>query len=121
MDGDDEWVWVGIRSGRSCELQLPAICQDACQRLMLHPYITASRTIINIVLSYIQLIQALDTKRLVASLVKGGLLGICHPFYPSSVVLFQLHGVMVSHMQVLAHSYIKLYTWILTSLTGILT
>ena len=27
------------------ELQLPAIlCQDACQRLMLHPYITASRT-----------------------------------------------------------------------------
>ena len=27
------------------ELQLPAIlCQDAYQRLMLHPYITASRT-----------------------------------------------------------------------------
>ena len=27
------------------EIQLPAIlCQDACQRLMLHPYITASRT-----------------------------------------------------------------------------
>ena len=27
------------------ELQLPAIlCQDACHRLMLHPYITASRT-----------------------------------------------------------------------------
>ena len=26
-------------------------CQDACQCLMLHPYITASRTIINIVLS----------------------------------------------------------------------
>ena len=27
------------------ELQLPAIlCQDACQRLMQHPYITASRT-----------------------------------------------------------------------------
>ena len=24
------------------------------------------------------------------------------PFYPSSVVLFQLHGGMVSHMQVLA-------------------
>ena len=34
------------------ELQLPAIlCQDACQRLMLHPYITASRTIVNIILS----------------------------------------------------------------------
>ena len=34
--------------------QLPAIrklCQDACQRLMLHPYITASRTIDNIILS----------------------------------------------------------------------
>ena len=37
------------------ELQLPAIlCQDACQRLKLHPYITASRTIINIVLSYVE-------------------------------------------------------------------
>ena len=56
------------------ELQLPAIlCQDAYQRLMLHPYITASRTIINIVLSLCS-IQALDTKRPVASLVKGGLL-----------------------------------------------
>ena len=34
--------------------QLPAIrklCQDACQYLMLHPYITASRTILNILLS----------------------------------------------------------------------
>ena len=34
--------------------QLPAIqklCQDACQRLMLHPYVTASRTIVNSVLS----------------------------------------------------------------------
>ena len=31
------------------KLQLPAIrkvCQDACQRLILHPYITASRIII---------------------------------------------------------------------------
>ena len=38
------------------ELQLPAIlCQDACQRLMLHPYITVSRTIINIVISYAEL------------------------------------------------------------------
>ena len=36
------------------ELQLPAIqklCLDACQRLMIHPYITASRTIVNILLS----------------------------------------------------------------------
>ena len=68
------------------DLQLPAIlCQDACQHLMLHPYITALRTIINIVP--------------VASLVKGGLLYryMPSPFYPSSVVLFQLHGGMVSH------------------------
>ena len=37
------------------ELQLPAIlCQDACQHLMLHPYITASRTIISIVHSYVE-------------------------------------------------------------------
>ena len=37
--------------GNKDELQLPAIlCQDACQRLMLHPYITASRTIVNIIL-----------------------------------------------------------------------
>ena len=35
--------------------QLPAIlCQDACQLLMLHPYITASRTIISFVLSYVE-------------------------------------------------------------------
>ena len=38
------------------ELQLHAIlCQDACHRLMLHPYITAARTIINIVLSYVEI------------------------------------------------------------------
>ena len=42
-------------TGTRDELQLHAIlCQDACQRLMLHPYITASRTIINIVLSYVE-------------------------------------------------------------------
>ena len=27
------------------------LCQDACQCLMLHPYITASRTMVNILLS----------------------------------------------------------------------
>ena len=43
-------------------------------------------------------IQALDTKRPVASLGRGDLL-ICHPYYPASVVLFQLHGGMFSHMQ----------------------
>ena len=39
------------------------------------------------------------------------------PFYPSSVVLFQLHGGMVSHMQVLATHFSTVYTWILTSET----
>ena len=37
---------------RFSNFQLPAIrklCQNACQRLMLHPYITASRIIVNIV------------------------------------------------------------------------
>ena len=47
-------------------------CQDACQCLMLHPYITASRTIINIVLSWVEF-EALDTNRPVASLAEGGL------------------------------------------------
>ena len=44
--------------------------------------------------AYVSWIQALDTKRPVASLMKGD-------FYPASVVLFQLHGGLVSHMQVL--------------------
>ena len=37
------------------------------------------------------------------------------PFYPSSVVLFQLHGGMVSHMQVLATHFSTVHninTWI---------
>ena len=41
------------------------------------------------------------------------------PFYPSSVVLFQLHGGMVSHMQVLATQYntifLDSYLWNHTS------
>ena len=51
-------------------------------------------------------IRALD-KRPVASLVKGGLLYryIPSPSYPSSVVLFQLHGGMVSHMQELGKHF----------------
>ena len=32
-------------------IQIKVICQDACQHLMLHAYITASRTIVNILLS----------------------------------------------------------------------
>ena len=39
------------------------------------------------------------------------------PFYTVSVVLFQLHGGMVSHMQVLATHPIILNTWILTTET----
>ena len=52
----------------------------------------------------LSLIQALDTKRPVASLGKGNFLGVYmpFPFYPASVVHFQLQGGMVSHMQVLA-------------------
>ena len=38
------------------------------------------------------------------------------PFYPASVLLFQIHGGMVSHMQVhTSQLYIILNTWILTS------
>ena len=76
------WLNASLKSTKTRdeldELQLPAIlCQDACQRLMLHPYITDSRTIINIVLSYVEFRHW--TLRPVASLVKGGLLGIiCH-------------------------------------------
>ena len=43
---------------KELSFQLPAIrklCQDVCQHLMLHPYITASRTFINIVLSYVEI------------------------------------------------------------------
>ena len=42
-----------------------------------------------------KLIHALDTKRPVASLGKGDLLGnMPSPLYTASVVLFQLHGGM---------------------------
>ena len=47
-------------------------------------------------------IQALDTKGPVANLVKGIVKYMPSPFYPASAVLFQLHGGMVSHMQVSA-------------------
>ena len=50
------WLNTSLKSTDTRdELQLPAIlCQDACHPLMLHPYITAKRTIINIVLSYVE-------------------------------------------------------------------
>ena len=41
----------GTEKGMSFQLLVTRkLCQDACQRLMLHPYITATR-IVNIVLS----------------------------------------------------------------------
>ena len=47
--GNKGWAFNYLQS------QLPAIwiklCQDACQHLMVHPYITASKTIVNILLS----------------------------------------------------------------------
>ena len=55
MKKGEGWLNASLKSTETRdELQLPAIHQDACQRLMLHPYITASRTIINIVLPYVQ-------------------------------------------------------------------
>ena len=65
-------------------------CQDACQCLMLHHYITASQNC-----TILRWIQAFDNNRPVASLTEG-------PFYTAIVVLFQLHGCLVSHMLVLA-------------------
>ena len=64
-------------------------------------------------------VAALDTKSLVASLGKGFVRYIPSPFYPASVMLFQLHGGIVSHMHVLAtpfstvHStkYLDPYHW----------
>ena len=47
-------------------------CQDACECLMLHPYITASRNIINncIILSWI---RALNINRPIVKLAEAGL------------------------------------------------
>ena len=47
-------------------------CHDACQCLMLHPYITASRTTINIVLSWVE-IRVLNINRPIVNLAKAGL------------------------------------------------
>ena len=45
-------------------------CQDACQCLMLHPYVTASRNIICIILSWI---RALNINRPIVNLAEAGL------------------------------------------------
>ena len=65
-----------------------------------HPYITDSRTIINILLPEV----ALDTKRPVA---RGFVRYMPSPFYPASLVLFQLHGAWT--VQVLATPFSTLH------------
>ena len=77
------------------------LSQDACQRLMLHPYITASEP--PSILYYLMLNSGIGYQEACSKPCKRGFVRYMpSPFYPSSVVLFQLHGGMVSHMQVLA-------------------
>ena len=56
---------------------------------MLHPYIMPLE--LSSIFYYLKLNSGIEH----SSLAKGDLLGICH-------LLFQLHGGMVSHMQVIA-------------------
>ena len=60
-------------------------------------------------------IQELDTKGCCQHWVRGFLRYMPSPFYSASVVLFQLHGGMVSHMQALATPscthYLDTYHW----------
>ena len=88
-----------------------SVIKDAYQHLMLHPYITASRTIFNIKLnSGIGYLEACSQLW-----VRGFLKYMPSPLYSASVVVFQLHGGWVSHMQALAaHSTVH-NTWILTT------
>ena len=71
-------------------LAIRKLCQDACQHLMLQPYITASRTMAYIVLSF-KLNQAMDIKSPVASLGKWDLLGLEHSllFFSNLIGQFQ--------------------------------
>ena len=62
--------------------------------------IIASRTII--IVYYLELSSGIGHNRPVASLAEGVVRYMPSPFYTASVVLFQLHGCVVSHMQVLA-------------------
>ena len=59
------------------------------------------------ILYYLELNLSIGPNRPVASLAEGGLesSGRIKCFYTVSVVLFQLHGCVVSHMQVLASVY----------------
>ena len=101
--------------GNKGSASLPAnLCQVAYQHLMLHPYITASRIIINFVLSYVE--SGIGPS--VTSLVKGGLFGS----YAIKLLSmkFRLREGMVSHMQVLATHFSTVHntnTWFLTSET----
>ena len=67
---------------------------------MLHPYITASRTICIILIS----IRALNINRLIVNLAEAGL--TCNI---ASVVLLKLHVCVVSHMQVLATTLLSVH------------
>ena len=77
------------------------LCQDACQHKLLHPYITASRTIVNIVL--LKLNSDIGYYEACSQTCERGFVRYMpSPFYQASVVPIQLHGGMVSHMPVLA-------------------
>ena len=84
---------------------------------MLLPYINASRTNINnIVLSYVELGHWSLKGACCQPWVKGFLRYMPSPFYSASVVLFQLYGGMVSHMQALATPSSTVHnTWILNT------
>ena len=84
------------------ELQLLAnLCQDACQCLMLHPYILLQEQ--SSILYYIMLNSGIRHYEASSQTCERGFVRYMpSPFYPSNVAFFQLHGGMVSHMQVLA-------------------
>ena len=70
---------------------------------MLHPYITASRPIL-------KLNSGIGHKEAYSKTCERGFVRyMLAPFYPASVVHFQLHGGMVSHMQVLATPFLTVH------------
>ena len=79
--------------------------EDACQRLMLHPYITASRTMVNI---FVEIRNWACSQPWETEFNRYYYMP--SPYYPAGVVLFQLHEGMVSHMQVLATPSSTVYT-----------
>ena len=100
------------------------LCQDACQCLMLHPYITSLPPKPSSIFYYPKLNSNIGHYEAFSqSWVRVFVMYMPSPFYPSRVVLFQLHGGMVNHMQVLnthfsiVHitKYLDLYLWNHTS------